>query len=205
MASLALVLVLWILGVACPLAGGIYLIKAPIEYIDSVNSYLAGGACRVEWLVVNHTAMFVEVNVVIEKSEVPSAIGKDVTIYPPCGIIYCTGGQLIGLKEAYQPGTVFGCLVCECAFAKNASDPGCFCIDDVAVQPYGYSVPDYIGGAGLVLFSVLVSIVAVWYSLDNASRLTCPPWTPVLFGAVKSICVRSTSPCCAPEACCGSA
>jgi hypothetical protein len=161
-----LVLLLWILGVAAPIAAGVSLMIVPIQYINTLNSFLDTSACRVNWHVVNHTAMTIEVNLNITYSSAPSAPGKNVTLFPPCGVIYCTGGDLIGLKDEYQPGAEFECWVCDCAFAPT--NPECFCVDNVATQPYGYNIPAYVGGAILVLLGILMFSVAVRYSCSGA-------------------------------------
>jgi hypothetical protein len=162
--KLIVLLILWLLGVIAPLVGGICLVVYPARFIDQINSHYIGSACYVDWLVVNYTVLTIEVNIIINLSRVPSAVGKNVTIFPDCGILWCTEPSLRALQIEYHVGATFGCYVCECVYVPVS---GCECIDVITQELYGYNIPDYISGYGLVLFGIVMTGPSVWYTINR--------------------------------------
>ena len=160
-----LILVLCLISITFPVISGVCLVIFPMKATDQLNSRMVGSACIVDWLVVNYTALTIEVNVIIELSSVVSSVGKNVTISPQCGVIYCDHSELRSLQIEYDIGAQFGCYVCECAFTIP-----CGCPDLITTELYGYDLVYYAGGYGLVLIGILMIGPTVWYLL-NKERL----------------------------------
>ncbi len=152
-----LILVVCFLGIIFPVIAGVCLVVFPMKATDQLNSKMVKSACVVDWLVVDYTALTIEVNVIVELSSVVSVIGKNITISPQCGVIYCDHSELRSLQIEYDIGAQFACYVCGCT--------QCSCPDFLTVELYGYNMVYYVSGYMLVLIGILMIGPTVWYLL----------------------------------------